>query len=86
MCLSASGASSALSKLLADESYLFQPRDDVYGNYDASYLQQGGPKNATQSPVVTGTSVIAIKFKDGVVMAADNLGMPPVSPSKTISR
>lgn len=50
-----------------------RPRDDVYGNYDASYLQQGGPKNATQSPVVTGTSVIAIKFKDGVVMAADNL-------------
>jgi len=23
---------------------------------------------------VTGTSVIALKFKDGVVMAADNLG------------
>ncbi|KAK3363115.1 nucleophile aminohydrolase [Lasiosphaeria hispida] len=50
-----------------------RPRDDVYGAYDASYLQTSGPKNATQSPVVTGTSVIALKFKDGVVMAADNL-------------
>ncbi|KAK4140030.1 nucleophile aminohydrolase [Dichotomopilus funicola] len=50
-----------------------RPRDDVYGAYDASYLQTTGPKTATQAPVVTGTSVIAIKFKDGVVMAADNL-------------
>ncbi|KAL2153859.1 hypothetical protein VTH82DRAFT_2535 [Thermothelomyces myriococcoides] len=50
-----------------------RPRDDIYGAYDASYLQTNGPKTATQSPSVTGTSVIAIKFKDGVVMAADNL-------------
>jgi 20S proteasome subunit beta 7 len=50
-----------------------RPRDDVYGAYDASYLHNNGPKTATQSPIVTGTSVIAIKFKDGVVMAADNL-------------
>ncbi|KAL2138791.1 hypothetical protein VTI28DRAFT_6222 [Corynascus sepedonium] len=50
-----------------------RPRDDIYGAYDGSYLQTSGPKTATQSPVVTGTSVIAIKFKDGVVMAADNL-------------
>lgn len=27
----------------------------------------------TQQPIVTGTSVIAIKYKDGVMMAADNL-------------
>jgi 20S proteasome subunit beta 7 len=51
-----------------------QPRDDVYGAYDASYLQNNGPNQHTQSPVVTGTSVIALKFKDGVVIAADNLG------------
>ncbi|KAH6854657.1 nucleophile aminohydrolase [Chaetomium sp. MPI-CAGE-AT-0009] len=50
-----------------------RPRDDVYGAYDASYLHTDGPKMATQAPIVTGTSVIAIKFKDGVVMAADNL-------------
>ena len=51
-----------------------QPRDDVYGAYDASYLQTSGPKQTTQSPIVTGTSVIAIKYKEGVVIAADNLG------------
>lgn len=55
-----------------------QPRDDVYGAYDASYLHTDGPKTATQSPIVTGTSVIAIKFKDGVVIAADNLGTSPL--------
>ena len=54
-----------------------QPRDDVYGPYDASYLQTTGPKTATQQPIVTGTSVLAIKFKDGVAMAADNLGLSP---------
>ncbi|KAI9755133.1 MAG: hypothetical protein M4579_004399 [Chaenotheca gracillima] len=50
-----------------------RPRDDIYGAYDGSYLQQNGPNTHTQSPVVTGTSVIAAKFKDGVVIAADNL-------------
>jgi len=50
-----------------------RPRDDVYGAYDHSYLQQSNPKTATQSPVVTGTSVVAIKFSEGVVIAADNL-------------
>lgn len=51
-----------------------QPRDDVYGAYDHSYMQENGPKQNTQQPIVTGTSVIGIKFKDGVVIAADNLG------------
>ena len=51
-----------------------QPRDDVYGAYDASFMSDNGPKQNTQQPIVTGTSVIAVKFKDGVVMAADNLG------------
>ncbi|KAK5655386.1 hypothetical protein OQA88_5656 [Cercophora sp. LCS_1] len=50
-----------------------RPRDDVYGAYDHSYLHHSGPKTATQSPVVTGTSVVGLKFKDGVVIAADNL-------------
>ena len=52
-----------------------QPRDDVYGAYDHSHFQTAaGPNQHTQSPIVTGTSVIAAKFKDGVVIAADNLG------------
>jgi len=50
-----------------------RPRDDVYGQYNAQYLQTAGPTQHTQSPIVTGTSVIAIKYKDGVVIAADNL-------------
>ncbi|KAI7861638.1 nucleophile aminohydrolase [Spinellus fusiger] len=33
-----------------------------------------GPTTRTQSPLVTGTSVIAFKYKDGIMMAADNLG------------
>lgn len=51
-----------------------RPRDDVYGAYDHSYLQQSGPTQHTQQPVVTGTSVLGLKFKDGVVIASDNLG------------
>jgi hypothetical protein len=27
-----------------------------------------------RAPVVTGTSVLALKYKDGVMLAADNLG------------
>ncbi|KAH9825413.1 Proteasome subunit beta type-7 [Teratosphaeria destructans] len=59
-----------------------RPRDDIYGAYNPSFLPQsrggyaqqpGAPITHTQSPVVTGTSVLGIKFKDGVVLAADNL-------------
>ncbi|KAL8634757.1 MAG: hypothetical protein Q9228_007674 [Teloschistes exilis] len=50
-----------------------RPRDDVYGAYDSSYLNSIGPNTHTSSPIVTGTSVLAVKFKDGVVIAADNL-------------
>ena len=32
------------------------------------------PRKHTQSPIVTGTSVIALKYADGVLMAADTLG------------
>jgi 20S proteasome subunit beta 7 len=53
---------------------LQQPRDDIYGPYDHSYLQSNGPRTHTQSPAVTGTSVIALKFNGGVAMATDNLG------------
>lgn len=37
-------------------------------------MQDNGPKQNTQQPIVTGTSVIGLKFKDGVIIAADNLG------------
>lgn len=37
-------------------------------------MQPNGPNQHTQQPIVTGTSVVAIKFQDGVVIAADNLG------------
>jgi 20S proteasome alpha/beta subunit len=40
-------------------------------------MRPNGPSTHTQSPIVTGTSVVALKFKDGVVIAADNLGMLP---------
>lgn len=54
-----------------------QPRDDVYGAYDPSYMQPDGANQHTQSPIVTGTSVVAIKYSEGVVIAADNLGKSP---------
>ncbi|OCT54403.1 putative proteasome subunit beta type-7 [Cladophialophora carrionii] len=50
-----------------------RPRDDVYGPYDSSYLQTSMPQTHTQSPAVTGTSVLGVKFNGGVVIAADNL-------------
>ncbi|EYE93495.1 proteasome core particle subunit beta 7 [Aspergillus ruber CBS 135680] len=50
-----------------------RPRNDIYGVYNPSFLQTTGPKAHTQSPAVTGTSVIAVKFNGGVAIAADNL-------------
>jgi hypothetical protein len=34
------------------------------------------PTACTLSPSVTGTSVLGLEFKDGIILAADNLGMP----------
>jgi hypothetical protein len=34
-------------------------------------------KSMFRQPIVTGTSVLAIKYKDGIMMAADNLGLDP---------
>jgi 20S proteasome subunit beta 7 len=50
----------------------FKPRDDIYASYDTSSYD--APKQYTTQPVVTGTSVLAVKFDSGVVIAADNLG------------
>ncbi|KAK9471070.1 nucleophile aminohydrolase [Dipodascopsis tothii] len=49
-----------------------RPRSDVYGEY-SKQISQAGPSVHTQSPSVTGTSVIAIKFDKGVMLAADHL-------------
>jgi len=35
---------------------------------------EDGPKKQTTSPIVTGSSVLAVKYKDGVMMMADTLG------------
>jgi len=60
-----------------------RPRNDAfdaYGTYPIHQRPQNGPKDVfsagvqrTQQPIVTGTSVLAIKYKDGIMMAADNL-------------
>ncbi|KAK0187005.1 proteasome endopeptidase complex beta subunit [Armillaria mellea] len=53
---------------------------DLYGTYPIAQRPYNGPKSSfsggvqhTQQPIVTGTSVLAIKYKDGIMMAADNL-------------
>lgn len=62
-----------------------RPRNDVYGAYstqiaaasthETDYTSTDNfPKMNTQQPIITGTSVLGVKFKDGVVLAADNLG------------
>lgn len=53
-----------------------RPRDDIYGRYDHKIHDAANkiPTSHTQQPIVTGSSVIGIKFKDGVILAADNLG------------
>jgi len=60
-----------------------RPRNDAfdaYGTYPIAQRPQNGHKDTfslgvqrTQEPIVTGTSVLAIKYKDGIMMAADNL-------------
>ena len=39
-----------------------------------STMSMKGPKTRVTQPMTTGSSVFAIKYKDGVVMAADTLG------------
>lgn len=60
-----------------------RPSDDTYGKYNhaiskASYCESSSdanfPRMNTQQPIITGTSVIALKYKDGIVMAADTMG------------
>lgn len=58
-------------------------RDDAYPEPFGTYAHAQVPQprtdafadgvQRTQQPIVTGTSVLAIKYKDGIMMAADNL-------------
>ncbi|KAI0028402.1 proteasome endopeptidase complex beta subunit [Vararia minispora EC-137] len=60
-----------------------RPRNDAfdaYNTYPFHVRPDNGPRDAfadnvqrTQQPIVTGTSVLALKYKDGIMMAADCL-------------
>lgn len=41
---------------------------------DPVVLSNSGPRQHTQYPYVTGTSVLALKYRDGVIVACDTLG------------
>ncbi|KAK9701296.1 Proteasome subunit beta type-7 [Basidiobolus ranarum] len=45
-----------------------------YPLYKSHPTTAQGPITHTQQPIVTGTSILAIKYKDGIMMAADCLG------------
>jgi len=45
-----------------------------YGSLEKTCSKAGLPSKRTVDPIVTGTSVLAIKYKDGVLVAADTLG------------
>lgn len=47
---------------------------DQFHNAGKSSEVQASPITHTQSPIVTGTSVLAIQYKDGIMMAADTMG------------
>ena len=52
-----------------------RPSDETYGAYDTKIAQAPAfPKMNTTQPIVTGTSVISMKYNNGVIIAADNLG------------
>ncbi|CCF60356.1 hypothetical protein KAFR_0J02920 [Kazachstania africana CBS 2517] len=52
-----------------------RPSDETYGKYNTSIAEASPyPSMNTQQPIVTGTSVIAMKYNNGVIIAADNLG------------
>jgi len=42
-------------------------------SHPSSSMGANGPATHTSSPIVTGTSVVAIKYKDGIMMATDCL-------------
>ena len=67
-----------------DPYYWGRPSNETYGAYNHKIANAGQyshesntsnfPKMNTQQPIVTGTSVVALKFKNGIIMAADHVG------------
>lgn len=53
---------------------MFCPNIKCENDMFANYRLRDDPKKYTTSPMVTGTSVVGIKFSDGIVIAADTLG------------
>lgn len=52
-----------------------RPSDETYGAYNSKISEAPAfPKMNTQQPIITGTSVISMKYNNGVIIAADNLG------------
>ncbi|SCU95591.1 LADA_0G16402g1_1 [Lachancea dasiensis] len=52
-----------------------RPSDAAYGKYNSKIAEASPyPSMHTQQPIVTGTSVISMKYNGGVIIAADNLG------------
>jgi 20S proteasome subunit beta 7 len=49
-----------------------------YSQLCLRYFHAHKGANEFRQPIVTGTSVLAIKYKDGIMMAADNLGEHPI--------
>lgn len=77
--------SRTLNATMNHDPYVWgRPDDAVYGAYNhaiANASSHGNvqeetsfPKMNSQQPIITGTSVNSIKFKDGVIVAADNMG------------
>jgi len=43
--------------------------------YDTGYQAPSQPATHTTQPIVTGSSVLGLKYKGGVILAADTLGL-----------
>lgn len=51
-----------------------RPADRAYGKFDTKIANAKlDPRQNTQQPIVTGTSVVSMKYQNGVVIAADTL-------------
>ena len=57
------------------DAHILTSPDYFPGRYPAGMaVKPNEPVAHTRSPIVTGTSVLGLKYKDGVMLIADNLG------------